>query len=80
SHQDHPEGRAVDLMIPRWDTDEGKKFGDEVLDYFRSNAKQFKLQRQNIPIHRPWESLGTTRRGYRKTSLFYTNIIRKCSS
>ncbi len=31
-------------------------------------------------IHRPWESLGSTRRGYRKTSLFYTNIIRKCSS
>ena len=44
SHQDHPEGRAVDLMIPRWDTDEGKKFGDEVLDYFRSNAKQFNIE------------------------------------
>lgn len=40
---DHPEGRAVDVMIPDWESD-GRKLGDEVRDYVYGNAGEFNVE------------------------------------
>lgn len=41
---DHPSGRAVDIMIDNWDTDEGKQLGDEVLAYLYGNREYFQIE------------------------------------
>ncbi|WP_245554310.1 M23 family metallopeptidase [Nocardia takedensis] len=40
---DHPDGRAVDAMIPGYDTPEGRALGDEVVAYAHAHAKTFGL-------------------------------------
>lgn len=42
--QDHPSGRAVDVMIPNHDTGEGKQLGDEVRDYVFANKDVFNVE------------------------------------
>lgn len=41
---DHPEGRAVDAMIPNYSSGEGVALGNEVLDYVMANADFFHLE------------------------------------
>lgn len=37
----HPNGLAIDLTIPNWDTDEGKELGNLVAGYALANAKRW---------------------------------------
>jgi hypothetical protein len=39
----HPHGLAIDVMIPNYDTPEGKALGDRVLAYVLENAERFGL-------------------------------------
>lgn len=41
---DHPNGRAVDGMIPRWNTPEGNAFGWQVARWFQGNAERLKVK------------------------------------
>jgi len=41
---DHPDGRAIDVMIPNYDTDAGRKLGDEVKDYLYANRDAFHIE------------------------------------
>lgn len=34
----HPNGLAIDVMIPGWDTAEGKAYGDQVYSFVKANA------------------------------------------
>jgi hypothetical protein len=36
----HPNGLAVDVMIPNWDTPEGKALGDEIYGYLNAHADE----------------------------------------
>jgi len=40
----HPNGLAVDVMIPNWDTPAGRALGDRVVDYVFGNADRFGLE------------------------------------
>lgn len=40
---DHPAGRAVDIMIPNWNTPAGKELGWKIANYYRSNASEFRV-------------------------------------
>lgn len=44
AYPDHPSGRAVDVMIPEYDTDKGKKLGDEIKDYIFRNKDAFNVE------------------------------------
>ena len=48
---DHPSGQAIDIMIPGWETAEGKKMGDEVVDFVLENAEEFSVK---YTIWRQW--------------------------
>ncbi len=39
----HPSGRALDIMIPDWDTPEGKALGDRIVSHLRQNAGAYNL-------------------------------------
>lgn len=41
---DHPNGRAIDGMIPQWNTTAGNKLGWQVARWFESNAKALKVK------------------------------------
>ncbi|MET3945318.1 peptidoglycan DD-metalloendopeptidase family protein [Corynebacterium mucifaciens] len=41
--QDHPSGRAVDIMIPDYDSESGKQLGDAVRDYLYANRDAFNI-------------------------------------
>lgn len=41
---DHPSGRALDLMIPRYTTASGKKLGGQVAAWARANARSLGIQ------------------------------------
>lgn len=41
---DHPSGRAVDVMIPDWDGDTGRRLGDEIRDYLYANREDFHIE------------------------------------
>jgi hypothetical protein len=41
---DHPSGRAVDIMIPGYDTGEGKRLGDEITDYLFRNRDALNIE------------------------------------
>lgn len=41
---DHPSGRAVDIMIPAWETDAGRQLGDDILAYLYGNAEFFGIE------------------------------------
>lgn len=43
-YPDHPSGNAVDIMIPNWDSKSGKALGDEIADFYTSNADAFGVQ------------------------------------
>lgn len=40
---DHPEGRAIDLMIPEWQGSQGKQLGDEIVGHFLANADFYEV-------------------------------------
>ncbi|BBY30030.1 hypothetical protein GCM10023114_43660 [Mycolicibacterium sediminis] len=39
----HPNGLAIDVMIPGWDTDQGEALGNEVVAYVLANKERFGL-------------------------------------
>lgn len=41
---DHPEGRAIDAMIPNYASGEGVALGDEIVDYVMANAEFFNVE------------------------------------
>lgn len=41
---DHPSGHALDIMIPQWDTAEGKNMGDMVNQWLQQNAQALGLE------------------------------------
>lgn len=43
-YPDHPSGRAVDIMIPNYDTGDGKKLGDDIRDYLFGNREEFNIE------------------------------------
>ncbi|WP_151550187.1 MULTISPECIES: peptidoglycan DD-metalloendopeptidase family protein [Corynebacterium] len=43
-YPDHPSGRAADIMIPNWDTAEGKQLGDDILAYLWGNRDYFQVE------------------------------------
>ena len=43
-YPDHPSGQAVDIMIPSWDTGEGKQLGDDILSYLWENRDEFSVK------------------------------------
>lgn len=40
----HPNGLALDVMIPNWDTPAGRALGDRIVDYVFDNADRFGLE------------------------------------
>lgn len=40
----HPNGLAIDVMIPNWDTPAGRALGDRIVDYVFQNADRFGLE------------------------------------
>ncbi|MBM9838627.1 peptidoglycan DD-metalloendopeptidase family protein [Rhodococcus hoagii] len=43
-YPDHPSGRAVDIMIPDYSSDEGRQLGDSVRDYLWTNRDYFQIE------------------------------------
>lgn len=41
---DHPSGRAADIMIDNWSSEEGKALGDQVKDYLWANRGQLQIE------------------------------------
>lgn len=41
---DHPSGRAVDIMIPDYSSSEGKQLGDDIRDYVYGNQDEFNVE------------------------------------
>ncbi|MGO3660120.1 MAG: peptidoglycan DD-metalloendopeptidase family protein [Corynebacterium casei] len=41
---DHPSGRAVDVMIPNWETSEGQALGTRVKDWIFANRAKFNVE------------------------------------
>ncbi len=42
--QDHPSGRAADIMIDNWSSEEGKALGDQVKDYLWANRQVLQIE------------------------------------
>lgn len=40
----HPNGLAIDVMIPNWDTPAGRALGDRIVDFVFGNADRFGLE------------------------------------
>lgn len=40
----HPNGLAIDVMIPNWDTPAGRALGDRIVDFVFDNADRFGLE------------------------------------
>lgn len=40
----HPNGLAIDVVIPNWDTAAGRALGDRIVDYVFANADRFGLE------------------------------------
>ncbi len=40
----HPNGLAIDVMIPHWDTPAGRALGDRIVDFVFRNADRFGLE------------------------------------
>ncbi|MGW4356842.1 peptidoglycan DD-metalloendopeptidase family protein [Nocardia sp. NPDC004582] len=43
-YPDHPSGRAADLMIPNYNSGDGKMLGDKVADYVLAHAEDFHVE------------------------------------
>lgn len=41
---DHPSGRAIDVMIPNYQTSEGQKFGTKVKDWLYANRDEYNIE------------------------------------
>ena len=60
---DHPNGRAVDVMIPNWDKASGKALGTDVAQYFIDNHTQYRIsyviwrQRTWTPARGAWKKM-----------------------
>lgn len=44
AYDDHPSGRAVDIMIPKWESDEGVKLGDSIRDYLYGHRDELNIE------------------------------------
>lgn len=44
AYDDHPSGRAADVMIPNYSSAEGKKLGDAINAYVLANKKYFQIE------------------------------------
>lgn len=44
AYPDHPSGRAADIMIPNYSSDQGKKLGDDILAFLHANAGALGIQ------------------------------------
>jgi len=44
TYPDHPSGRAADIMIPNYESDEGRKLGDAIKEYLFANKDAFHIQ------------------------------------
>jgi hypothetical protein len=53
----HPNGLAIDVMIPSYDTDNGKALGDQIVAFALANADRFGLD------HVIWRQVIWSRRG-----------------
>lgn len=42
--QDHPSGRAADIMIDNWSSEDGKALGDQVKDYLWANREVLQIE------------------------------------
>lgn len=42
-YPDHPSGRAVDVMIPNYNSDEGRQLGDDITAYLHGNRDHFNI-------------------------------------
>jgi hypothetical protein len=40
----HPQGLAIDVIIPEWDTAAGRALGDRIAKFAMANAKRFGLE------------------------------------
>lgn len=43
-YPDHPSGRALDIMIPGWDTPEGRDLGDRIADDLLARSDQLGVE------------------------------------
>ncbi|MDJ0363039.1 M23 family metallopeptidase [Rhodococcus sp. H29-C3] len=43
-YDDHPSGRAADIMIENWSSEEGKTLGDQVKDYLWANRDYLQIE------------------------------------
>ncbi|MFL0580622.1 peptidoglycan DD-metalloendopeptidase family protein [Dietzia sp. 179-F 9C3 NHS] len=41
---DHPQGRAIDIMIPDYDSTEGRDLGNRIQNYFLTHAEHFNVE------------------------------------
>lgn len=41
---DHPQGRAIDIMIPDYDSTEGRELGNRIQNYFLAHAEHFNVE------------------------------------
>ncbi|OZF41287.1 MULTISPECIES: M23 family metallopeptidase [Nocardiaceae] len=44
TYDDHPSGRAADIMIPDYDTGAGKELGDRVVEYLMANKTELHIE------------------------------------
>ena len=42
--QDHPSGRAADIMIDNWSSEDGKALGDQIKDYLWANREVLQIE------------------------------------
>ena len=61
---DHPTGRAVDIMLPKWGTTSGKAKGWEMARFYRAHASEFDIK--YIIFDQQIWSVGRNREGWRK--------------
>ena len=56
---EHPAGKALDVMIPNWNTAAGKAYGDEVAQYLLANASALGID-YILWQQRQWNADGTS--------------------
>lgn len=44
TYDDHPSGRAVDIMIPNYTSGQGKALGDRIAEYLLANAEALRIE------------------------------------
>jgi TP901 family phage tail tape measure protein len=56
---EHPAGKALDVMIPKWNTPSGKSYGDQVAKYLLDNASALGID-YILWQQRQWNADGTS--------------------